>query len=133
MESFFPKSQITVAKSPLSSFQDSTFSGKDLVQALFFQEPGQQIRYLHIIQIGEWEMRIALDPYFRQMYHGNVAPVLINHITPLPRHLKAGTPSVYPGILNLFFRNKITIIYNDRDFSQFQEIRHRNGIGENTG
>ena len=41
-----------------------------------------------IIQVRHWKVRVAADPYFRQMHEGDVAAPAVHGIPPQPRHLR---------------------------------------------
>lgn len=86
-----------------------------IIQILRRQKLRQQIRYLNIVEIGEWEMRIAGDAYLRQVHNRCVAAVPVDGIGENFRQLQFGAPLIH-AIMVGRLRSDVVAIVN-RDYS----------------
>src|SRR5690242_15392410 len=68
-----------------------------LIEPFALEEVGQEIRNLHIIQIGEGEVRIAVNSDLGKMQQGSVSPMSIDRIDELLCKDEAKPPLISYG------------------------------------
>lgn len=84
--------------------------GSRSVQLLGLQKIRHEVRDFEIVEIREWEMRVASNASLRKMHDRHIAALLIDGIAPLPRHRHPRSPAILARIRTRLCRNVVAVI-----------------------